>query len=371
MIVFDRKTIERAKPFDFTWEERDFVATAQEFVLSKTNKVLIVSGLRGSGTTTGMLQLAGKLDGLYLSSERGENEAAQNYIDLIEMAPQKVIILDEYTWIRDRERLYLDSIVSSFVQHGKRIILTGRESATLESLRHKDLIHRAECLHVSRVSFDEFKRLNSSRLPQYPEQIYDLFLQEGGIFQGYVNETAKGMDEYIRKSIIENLYAYIGRGSLSKGQIAAAVYTVLYNAVHDEMGEEMPREQFCAKALDNLSGLGIEDAGTSVNPLTVKSVGEILASIGVLVKPPNIGIRKSPDNGDRLYIVNPAITWNLAKSVYNPARDKKRILGQLKKAAVIVERAYSEFVAEHDYLSEVKGTAAPGSPKSRRTSSCS
>ena len=125
MLVIEAKNIEQDEVLDLSWKERDFVAISQEFIRSKINKVLIVSGLRGTGKTTGMLQLVRKNDGLYLSSERGESETAQDYIDLIKNSPQKVIAIDEYTWIKDRERLCLDSIISSCVQYGKRIILTG------------------------------------------------------------------------------------------------------------------------------------------------------------------------------------------------------------------------------------------------------
>ena len=119
MLILDAKNIEREGVLDLSWNERDFVALSQDFICSKINKVLIVSGLRGTGKTTGMLQLVRKNDGLYLSSERGESETAQDYIDLIKNSPQKVIVIDEYTWIKDRERLCLDSIISSCVQHGK------------------------------------------------------------------------------------------------------------------------------------------------------------------------------------------------------------------------------------------------------------
>lgn len=370
MLILDAKNIEREGVLDLSWNERDFVAMSQEFIRSKINKVLIVSGLRGTGKTTGMLQLVRNNDGLYLSSERGESETAQDYIDLIKNSPQKVIVIDEYTWIKDRDRLCLDSIVSSCVQHGKRIILTGTESASLEALRHKDLIHRAECLHVTRFSFDEFKRLNSSRLPKQPKKLYDMFLQEGGIFQGYVNHTAKGMDDYIRNSIIENLYSYIGAGNnLSRSEIAAVVYTVLYDAVHDVMSEKLPGEQFSVKALEELSYLGIEDVKAPVNPLTVRSVGEILTSIGVLIKVPNIIERENRDDDFRFYIVNPAITWNLAKMIYDPIKDKNRILGKLLEASVIVELEYSKLDDDDLYFyenpnGEVDAVIAPSSGES-------
>lgn len=103
-------------------------------------------------------------------------------------------------------------------------------------------------------------------LPVSSKNIYDMFLKTGGIFQGYVNPTSKGMDDYIQNSIVDNLYAYIGDATtLPREQIASAVYTVLYDAVHDVMSEKLPGEDFSFQAKERLLELGIHDVTEPVS----------------------------------------------------------------------------------------------------------
>lgn len=372
MLALTKDDIAHRCDFDAKWAKRDFVYEASNYVRSSLLKALIVSGLRGTGKTTGMYQLAMDFDALYLCAEKGEQASAEDYARLLQEADKKLVILDEYTWIQNRKDAFLDNIVNNCVQHGKKVILTGTESANLESLRHKELIHRAECLHVTRFSFEEFQRIHQGHLPSQPKQLYDSFLKEGGIFYGYVNKTAKGMDDYIQNSIIDNLYSYIGNAStLPREEIATAVYTVLYDAVRDVMSEKVPGEEFTFQAREKLSRLGVQDVDSPVSSDTIKSVGEILESIGVLVKVPNIVERKArrPEDDYRLYIVNPAITWNLAKIIYDPIKSEKRILAKLMEAAVLVDLASHKlqdddlFFFENEH-GEVDAVIAPNSGES-------
>ena len=159
MLALTKDDIAHRCDFDAKWAKRDFVYEASNYVRSSLLKALIVSGLRGTGKTTGMYQLAMDFDALYLCAEKGEQASAEDYARLLQEADKKLVILDEYTWIQNRKDAFLDNIVNNCVQHGKKVILTGTESANLESLRHKELIHRAECLHVTRFSFEEFQAL--------------------------------------------------------------------------------------------------------------------------------------------------------------------------------------------------------------------
>ena len=358
MISYTREDILSGIPdFDINWKRRDFVEALCSFASSKLQKTLMVSGLRGTGKTVGMYQATIDLDALYLRCEMGEAESAQDYADIIRKTEKSNIILDEYTWIQGREDIHLDRLLDMFAHHGKKIFLTGTESAVLESLRHKDFIHRAECIHVTRFSFDEFKRINMDRLPKRSQDIYDLFLKEGGIFDGYVRRDTNGMADYIENSIISNLNAYIGKGTnLSRPEIASAVYTVLYDAVHDTMNEKIPGTVFTDQAKAELARMGIPDVRTPVSPKTVEAVSSILESIGVVVKVPNIVPREKLvsryDLSDdfRTYIVNPAITWNLGRVVFGGPERERAMLGKLLEASVLVELSASKLDCDDLYF---------------------
>ena len=72
------------------------------------------------------------------------------------VAEGKIIVLDEYTWIANRKESELDGFLYTLVSHGKRVIITGTESLSLEALKAGPLIHRAITLHTTHMSFSEY-----------------------------------------------------------------------------------------------------------------------------------------------------------------------------------------------------------------------
>ena len=77
----------------------------------------------------------------------------------------------------------------------------------MEAIKARGFIHRtADTLHVTTFSFTEFKRIFKNSLPSKPQEIYDAYLREGGIFEDYVKSVG-GMDEYIRGAIVEGTKA--------------------------------------------------------------------------------------------------------------------------------------------------------------------
>ena len=153
------------------------------------------------------------------------------------------------------------------------------------------------------------------------------------------------MDEYIRDSIVENLYSYIDNDKgLTRSQIASGVYTVLFEAVHDIVNETITGDEFTEKAKANLAAMAIADVTEKLNPKTVQRISETLESIGVIIKIPYLIPRQKRlekvhlnTEDERTYIVNPAISYQLAKVVFGDIDAEKILLGRLMEASVIVE----------------------------------
>ena len=359
MRVLHGKDVRQLEDFDQNWAKRDFVQDVLDYINSKLNKVMIISGLRGTGKTVGMYQATLQTNALYLCCEYGENNSAADYIRTIEEAGASTIIIDEHTWIKGRDTAKFERHLDSFVSKGKRIILTGTESASLEALSRKDLIHRTVRRHVTHFSFEEYKRLYSETKSMRPQDVYDSYLKTGGVFQNYISNTAHGLDDYIQNSIVDNLYSYIGSKALPREKVAAAVYTVLFEAIHDTLNVKPPHEVFTAKSLEKLSNMGIIDINDPLDPSVVQETGKILEEIGVIIKVPNIIPREqnkyfergvSDDN--RLYIVNQSMSWQFINSIFGNVKDEKRILGRLFECATMCELYYHKHPEDDLYFYE-------------------
>ena len=114
MIVLDKNHQGEIAGFDSSWAERDFVDRARRYIHSNWQDALLISGLYGTGKTTGMYQLLQDEDALYLRAEPGERETAEDYFRLVDAADQSVIIIDECLKIVGRERVHLDGIIDTW-----------------------------------------------------------------------------------------------------------------------------------------------------------------------------------------------------------------------------------------------------------------
>ncbi|MBQ7607166.1 MAG: ATP-binding protein [Desulfovibrionaceae bacterium] len=340
---------------DPTWEQRDFVSQVSDFMQYRSGGITMVSGLRGTGKTVGLMQTIEYNDPLYIRCCEKGKVSINQVLDIIRSNPEKSnIIIDEFTWLKEflppetvddyAKRGDAERSIVALSESGKNIILTGTESASLEAIKSRGFIHRtADTLHVTRFSFSEYTRIFKNSLPPRQQERYDAFLREAGIFDEYVKRSVNGIDEFIRDSIVENLYAYIGSDKgLTREQIASGVYTVLFEAVRDIVNTSIPKEKFIEQAKAKLAAMGVPDVTEKLRPEAVLRISETLESIGVIVKIPNAVPRQKRFDEARLddertYIVNPAISYRLARVVFGDIDKEKDFLGHLMEAAVLVE----------------------------------
>lgn len=321
------------------WAERDFVSYTRKYFQKDNFKILAIGGLRGTGKTTGLLQAISKLhDAVYITAQKGEIEDAADYIDFLKKTDAKYIIIDEYSWIQNRKAL--DEYLFTAVQNGKRIVITGTESITLDFLNYSSMIHRVDMVHVTLFTYDEYCRIYHQNKNKKSCKAY---LQEGGVFREYAITNYDTMRGYIQTAIIDNLTAYMHE-TLETQKAAALVYAVLYKAVCPSNLRNIPVLTENKLTLDNfLDVMGI-DTEVTFTEGELAQVADILTQIGVIVRIPNIDT-ESPIK-EQYYVTNPSITCQLILAAYQIPEVTNEILGHVFESSCLVHLYYHK-LSEH------------------------
>ena len=345
---------------DPLWEKRDFVPEVEKYMDSSLNKVLLISGLRGTGKSIGVLQAMHGRDAVYIIIEQGIHTTADEVIQILSSREEKIIVLDEYTWIENRKESELDGFLYTLVNHGKRVVVTGTESLSLEALKTGPLIHRAITFHTTHMPFPEYCRLYHKPMDQ---KSCDVYLTHGGIFENYVINNEHTMANYIEGAIIANLKGYVRdyRPLFDETRISNIIYTLLYKAVWDLMRCD-PKLLQSKDNVDTqlaLERLGIDLEGVKISVNDIRSVADLLCSVGVLVKIPNLlnemeDIQDELFKGYRTYIVNPSLTCQFIKTVFPGYDNMSSILGLVYEANCMVDMYFKKQAADTIYYIESK-----------------
>ena len=322
-----KRHIEEELCINPNWEERDFVSYAKKYFSGALHKILAVGGLRGTGKTVGLLQAIKDLDACYITAQQGESEKGSDYIEAINKTEKKCIVIDEYSWIKDRETL--DKYLYTAVQNGKRIAITGTESITLDFLNYGNLIHRIDMVHVNLFSYQEYCRMNGK---EPGKETCREYLTTGGVFNEYAITNYENMRNYIKVAIIDNLVGYMN-GRMSEEKATALVYAVLFKAICPANLKSIPTLNKNKLTIENfLEEMGIStDTSFSTNDL--RTVTDIMEQIELIVRVENYD--RSNENTDQCYIVNPSLTCQLILAAYNIPALTNEILGHVFEASVL------------------------------------
>lgn len=363
MIIIDKKNYEKYlvdSGVDSSWKKRDFVSEVEKYMESSLSKVLLVSGLRGTGKSIGVLQAMQGKDAVYIIMEKGIHTSADEVMRVLESRTEKIIILDEYTWIENRKNSELDGFLFTLVSHGKRIVVTGTESLSLEALKTGPLIHRAITLHTTHMSFPEYCRIYDKPMDQ---NTCDIYLTQGGIFESYVINNEHTMANYIEEAIIANLKGYIRdyRPLFDDTKISNIIYTLLYRAVWDLLrcNPKLLQSKDNVDTQLALDRLGIDLESTQISINDIRAVADLLCSVGVLVKIPNLlnemeNIQDELFKGYKTYIVNPSLTCQFIKTVFPDYDNMGSILGLVYEANCMVDMYFQKQAADTIYYIESK-----------------
>ena len=314
------------------WKNRDFVEYARRYFLGANKKILAIGGLRGTGKTTGLLQSANLTDTLYITAQKGESEIGADYIEIIKHTDKKTIIIDEYSWIKDRKEL--DYYLYTAVQNGKRIAITGTESITLDFLNYGNLIHRVDMVHVNLFTYEEYCRLYQKKQSQ---AVCDEYLTTGGVFKEYILSNYDTTKNYVKTAIIDNLVGYMD-GTMSEEKATALVYAVLFKAVCPSNLKKIPVISQNKLAIENFLADFNVDSDTVFTEAELKRVADILEQVGVIVRVENYD--QSNVNKCQYYIVNPSLTCQLILAAYKLPQITREILGHVYEATVLCHLSY-------------------------------
>lgn len=310
--------------------ERDFVSAIRDYCFSgTTQKVFVLSGLRATGKTFGLLQAVDDYDDtLYVKAQKGEDETGKDYIEFLRNSKEKNIIIDEYTWIKDNRDL--SYYLWTLVENGKCVAITGTHSLALDYLEKGELIHRAMRINVNMFTYEEFCRIYQK---EYSKESCLEFLKTGGIFKEYAIESFQDMQKYLQEAVIEDLSKFM---NLDEQEAKAIVYDIMYLAVcnstekkirYPQMRKENPEYR------QMLINFGIEPT-VEITPFKFKAVSDVLEKAQFIVKTHNVA------NQDeyRLHLVNPSLTYQMVSAVFDDATADERLGKAFESYAVILKK---------------------------------
>ncbi len=321
------------------WNQRDFTNRVRQYLESRTEKVLAICGLRGTGKTVGILQAAEGFDPVYILAQKESEKTGRDYIDFIKNTDKNIILIDEYSWIKDRKDL--DYYLITAIENGKRIVITGTESITLDYLNYGALNHRVDAIHTTMFPYDEYKRIYNLSNDQ---KTCNEYLTEGGLFKPYAIKDYDSMKKYVENAIVENLAGYL-KDEMAEEKARTLTYAVLFKAVCPSNLSSVPVLRESRVMLDNfLDTMGINTT-IEINERDLGRVADIFEHTGIITRIPNLD-----DNSlvkEQYYINNPSLTSHLIKAAYGLPSLDDATLGHIFEACAMVQLSNNK-LSEHD-----------------------
>lgn len=318
-----------------TLKERDFVKDVRKYLDSIGNRVLLVTGLRSTGKTIGILQGIKDTDTTYICPAYKDSCNAEGIRKLIKTVDSRNIVIDEYSWITDEEQ-ELAGFIAGLSKLGRKIILTGTESSIIHGLQSSELIHRAIEIHTNYCSYEEYRRLFS--LEESPDSLLR-YLQTGGIFESKIDEAKGNMRDYIKNAIIDNIAFYYPEADTE--QVKMSVYTYFYNCITENYKPiALPVYNYDREMLsyeEYLEDFGIR-TDIKLDESVFRKTSDLLEALQIAVRLRDLRINSHM----RIYIVNQAISYQLVKAIYRLDAVSDKYLGHLYEAAVVCNFYFSK-----------------------------
>ena len=315
--------------------ERVIVPKIRKYINSESNDVLILSGIRGTGKTSALMQAVdGKEDqSLFLTLIKDDIEVD----DLISFVFQKLqskpnislIIIDEITRLNN---LSVSAVVlyEKFSLAGYKVILSGTASASLILAKNQSLYHRSRLLNSSYISYSEVHEIFGCSLEDFYKSPDLKYLQDKE------HSTFLDFPRIFDSLIVDNIFESIQRNqhlisnellSLSIEDLRLLLYLIIYSVIFT-VDSVKDGKLYVASfsrvinllSVDKLSRLELSDLNKDlasrisiayskrVSASTINLLLDLLRDLGVLVHIDNVCSQES-----KWYLVNPFI----ANQVYN------------------------------------------------------
>jgi hypothetical protein len=257
---------------------------------------------------------------IYISPlSRSETGTKSQVQALLEEYDADVIVIDEYTWLKDdqNERDVLAEYLSAQSRLGKSVIITGTDSTRMIALGDTYFLHHAININTNYCSYDEYCRLYAS-----PKNIYSMngYLLDGGIFQDRISRSYTFLRDYIQSAILDDFVSCYQCDAVVK----TAVYTIFYDCVKKLCGDDKEMLDY----EDYLEQFGC-DLDICVPASVMREVSNKLQDIGVLVEVKDLRIPEQT----RTYITSQMLLAQLIKSIYGEI--STRNMGLMYETSVV------------------------------------
>lgn len=307
--------------------ERDFVFPAYSYLKErKNNRVLALSGLRGTGKTVGILQIINRIadynNCVYITFNPS---TIMNYKELVpyiekNFSDKMYIFIDEITFLKGFVEGCAD-LYDILSMKGKRILISGTDSYALVCVAGSSLYHRVILRNVTYISYKEMLRTTSSI------NTFLDYIKYGGLYDNDRIYNVSKLRTYIGTSVIDNIMNTINKNmsynpsilsgikNMTEGKIKLIIYQILIAIVYSipkklkSFNANFVIELFKKNSsylrsdvVNILSDeLGIDNT-LRVSGNEVTGVLKILESIGLIVKIDNLCACNS-----KYYLSNPSI----------------------------------------------------------------
>lgn len=310
------------------YKERDFVQCSYSYLTKHYNMVLAIAGLKGSGVTTGLLQIVSKINDynntVFISvDEKADMDCLDLKIELLKYRDKKYIFIDEITrvkgFIRDLSFLYEDVFKS-----GKRVVIGGTRS--LGFIDAQDF--RLFVNYVNQMTYKEAKQTLNYTLEKY--------MSYGGSFN-LVNNL-ENLKNYIDTVLVDNILNTLAINTkikficdisgISRIKLRTIIFRILYEIIYCNIqGVNSTTVTYLSDIFDYnkvafsmgkyLNKLVCKHMQTEeviiTNVAEIKCIISILEEFGVLAKVENV----YNQNDYIYYITNPGIVNQIVLDICN------------------------------------------------------
>ena len=316
------------------YKERDFVRVICNYTTKKLNRVLAISGLRGTGKTTGLLQAISDLNDydrtVFISvDEKADMDCLDLRKELLKSKykNKKYIFIDEITRINGFVK---DSgfLADRIAMNGKKVIISGTDSLGLVKSEGSGLYHRILVKNVTQITYKEAKRTLNQTL--------DAYIVDGGLYHLDEVNSLKRLQNYVDTAVVDNILntltkndeinSLLGIVDISKEKLRTIVFRILYAVIYCNLQSVKPTSVlYFVNLFDIYKDNTYEDKRLNklvcdilnikeqidTNITEVKCVLSALEELGILVKAENL-YHPSEYN---YYITNPSIANQIALDI--------------------------------------------------------
>lgn len=347
-------------------KSRDFVKAIKEYSNLNELRILAISGLRGTGKTTGILQAIYDMnlfnEAVFITIDE---KAVMDCLDLRELVwnkykNKKYIFIDEITRIMDiinNSGFLCDAVSAS----GHRVIISGTDSLGLVKSEGAGLYHRVINLNVTQITFAEAQRTMNQSLVDY--------VQLGGLYNADSIADIEGVRRYIDTAVVDNIQNTLTKNKgvtgllglediSSKRKLRTIVFRLIYGIICSNLVKSRITSvkqlinlfDYSSSSVYNAANLNslvcremMVDEKLQVTQIEVESVMNALVELGLVVKIYNLANRQEFN----CYITNPSIVNQLVGSVIT-ILDKTK-LPKIKNATIksINGQVYESVVVTH------------------------